>query len=409
MLLMLRRPLSRNQFSCSDLLSSQLGWMRGVIVVSIFNFLAPWPTASLLAAELTFQAQSCGFSAVRAAVQDAIDSGANSVVNIPAGTCNWGDNELVLPGGISLKGSGKATTVLRSYSTANDRLITIDCSNGKTARFSDMTLIGKGNSAIWDGGLALRGGCRDFKVFNSRFSDFVFYGVGVWGDSQGVIYRNDFLNNYRAGQTGGTTGYGVVVYGNGTWPPLELGTANAVFVEDNYFSGNRHNIASNNGSRYVFRYNSAIATSSVRDFSMVDAHGRGSSTRGSRSWEIYNNTFSTELAGNEKARSVTGIRGGDGVVFNNIVTASLTIRAMIELSALEVAPPYPSMDQMRSGYFWNNSLDLLVNQAPSNFVLGRDYFLTARPGYTPYVYPHPLRSSQQAATPPVAPSDLRVE
>ncbi len=408
MRVMVRRLLSRDQFSFSDLLWSQLGLIV-VIVVLIFNFLASWPTAPLLAAESTFQAQSCGFSAVRDAVQNAIDSGANSVVTIPAGTCNWGDNELVLPGGISLKGSGKDTTVLRSSSSANDSLITIDCSNGKTARFSDMTLIGKGNPAIWDGGLLFKGGCSDLVVFNSRFSDFVYYGVAVRGDSQGVIYRNDFLNNYRAGQTGGATGYGVVVYGNGTWPSLELGTANAVFVEDNYFSGNRHNIASNNGSRYVFRYNRAIATSTVRDFPMVDAHGLGSSTRGSRSWEIYNNTFSTDLAANEKARAVTLIRGGDGVVFNNMVTNPLTIRSMIELSALEAAPPYPSKDQMRSGYFWNNSLDLLVNEVPSNFVLGRDYFLTARPGYIPYVYPHPLRSSQGAATPPVSPSNLRVE
>ena len=106
---------------------------------------------------------------------------------------------------------------------------------------------------------------------------------------------------------------------------------------------------------------------------------------------------------------VAGIRGGDGVVFNNMVTNPLTVRRMIELSSLEVALPYPSMDQMRSGYFWNNSPDLLVNGASSSFVLGRDYFLTVRPGYIPYVYPHPLRSSQEAATLPAAPSNLRVE
>lgn len=403
---MLRQLLSWNQCSFSDLLLFQWGWMRGVIVISAFNFLILWPIVPLLAAELTFQAQNCGFSAVHDAVQNAIDSGVNSVVNIPAGTCNWGNNELVLPGGISLKGSGNATTVLRSYSSANKRLITIDCSNGKTARFSDMTLIGKGNPAIWDGGLVFKGGCRDFLVFNSRFSDFVYYGVAVRGDSQGVIYQNKFLNNYRAGQTGGQAGYGVVVYGNGTWPPLELGTENAVFVEDNYFSGNRHHIASNNGSRYVFRYNRVIATSAVRHFPMVDAHGLGSSPRGSRSWEIYNNTFSTNLVAKEKVRVITSIRGGDGVVFNNMVTDPISIRSMIELSALEVVSPYPSMDQMRSGYFWNNSLDLLVNEAPSHFALGQDYFLTARPGYTPYVYPHPLRRSQ-TAMPPIAPTNLR--
>lgn len=408
MLFMLRRLLSRNQCSFCNASSSTLARLRVSIVVLIISLYAPWLTVDLHAAELAFQARSCGFSDVQDAVQEAIDTGTNSVVNIPAGICNWGDNELVLPGGISLKGSGKSTTVLRSYSNTNYRLITIDCSNGKTARFSDMTLIGKGNPAIRDGGLALRYGCRDFLVFNSKFSDFVNFGVAVEGDSRGVIYRNDFLNNYRSGETGWMSGYGVVVYGNGTWPPLELGTANAVYVEDNYFSGNRHNIASNNGSRYVFRYNRVIATSSVRDFPMVDAHGLSSSPRGSRSWEVYNNTFSTNLLTNEFARAVTDIRGGDGVVFNNVVTNPHTVRTMIELSAQEVSLPYPSMDQMRSGYFWGNTPSLLVNEAPSNFVLGRDYSLTARPGYTPYAYPHPLRSSQ-AVTPPRAPTNLRVQ
>lgn len=404
----LRRVLRRNQLSLSDDLAAKPSWVRRIVVGSILSFFAVWPTGDLRAAELVFQAQSCGFSAVQDAVQEAIDSGANSVVTIPAGICNWGDNELVLPGGISLKGSGKSTTVIRSYSNVNNVLITIDCSNGKTARFSDMTLIGKANPALLDGGLAFLYGCRDFQIFNSKFSDFMYYGIAVGGDSRGVIYRNEFLNNYRINQDGRALGYGVVVYGSGTWPPLELGTANAVFVEDNDFSGNRHSIASNNGSRYVFRYNRVITTSSVRDFPMVDAHGFGSSPRGSRSWEIYSNTFSTNLATNEKARSVTDIRGGDGVVFNNVVTNPITVRAMIQLSAEEVSLPYPSVDQMRSGYFWNNSPNLLVNEAPSNFVLGRDFYQTARPGYSPYVYPHPLRNTQ-AATPPRAPSNLRVQ
>lgn len=408
MLLTLRRLPSRNQFSFSDALSSPSDWVRRVIVGSILSFLAVSPTGHLLAAELTFQAQSCGFSDVEDAVQAAIDSGASSVVNIPAGTCNWGGNALVLPGGISLKGSGKATTVIRSLSGTQDALITIDCSNGKTARFSDMTLTGRGDPAVLDAGLSFLRGCKDFMVFNSKFSDFVAQGIIVEGNSRGVIYQSDFLNNYRAGQIGLTTGYGVVVYGNGTWPPLELGTANAVFVEDNYFSGNRHSIASNNGSRYVFRYNRVTIIDSLRQFATVDAHGLSSSPRGSRSWEIYNNTISTNLLSNENARTVAGIAGGDGVIFNNVMVNPLTIGRMIELWAPKGAPTYPATDQMRSGYFWNNNPNALANNAPSNYVLGRDYFLTARPGYTPYVYPHPLRSSQ-ASTPPRAPSNLQVQ
>ena len=404
----LQQLLSLKEVPFSEVLLVQSGWVRGFVIGSILILLALLPTGESLAAELSFQATGCGFSAVRDAVQDAIDSGATSVVNIPAGTCDWASNMLTLPGGISLKGAGKTATVIRSSSGAYDWLVIIDCANGKTARVSDMTLMGKGNSAYWDGGLFLRGGCRDFMVFNSKFRDFVGQGIFVQGNSRGVIYQSEFLNNYRAGQTGGTTGYGVVVYGDGTWPPLELGTANAVFVENNSFSGNRHHIASNYGSRYVFRYNTVNREDALRNYAMIDAHGVGSSPVGSRSWEVYHNTITTKLTPGLLARTVAGIEGGDGVIFNNTVTNPSTVAAMTELWPPQEAPKYPAKGQVRSGYFWNNSPNTLRNDAPSNYVLGRDYFLNARPGYTPYTYPHPLRSSQ-AGTPPSAPSNLRVQ
>ncbi len=382
--------------------------LRACIISSIVTVFAPWCVGYLLAAEVTIPAQSCAFSSVNAAVQTAIKSGTNSLITIPSGTCDWVANMLVVPGGISLKGAGKTATVIRGSASSNDILITIECSNGKTARVSDMTLMGKGNAAIWDGGLTLLYGCKDFLVFNSVFRDFVNYGVNVVGNARGVIFQNEFLNNYRAGQTGGTTGYGVVVYGDGTWPPLELGTANAVFVESNSFSGNRHNIASNNGSRYVFRHNTVTREEATKNYSMVDAHGFRSAPRGSRSWEVYNNTFTTKLTTQYTARNVNGMGGGDGVIFGNVVTNPTTVSCMVDLWAPLYAPTYPSQDQTRSGYFWNNTPSTICNEAPSNYVVGRDYFLVARPGYTAYTYPHPLRSSQ-AGTPPVAPSNLRVQ
>ncbi len=387
-----------------DVLPLRFVWLRACIIGSIFIIFAPWSTRDLLAAEVTIQAQSCAFSSVQAAVQTAKSSGTNSLITIPSGTCDWGANMLTIPGGISLKGAGKTSTVLRSTSATNIRLITIDCTNGKTSRVSDMTLMGKGDATIWDGGLAFFYGCTDFMVFNSVFRDFGYYGVNVVGDARGVIFQNDFLNNYR---TGSQPGYGVVVYGNGTWPPLELGTVNAVFVENNYFSGNRHNIASNNGSRYVFRYNTVIGVDLTRDYPLVDAHGLTSSPRGSRSWEVYYNTVTTKLVSTSYIRSVFNIRGGDGVVFNNTVTNPVTVPTMIELT-LDTVSAYPAKDQMTSGYFWNNTLGTVLNHVPSNFVEGRDYFRYVRPGYIPYTYPHPLRSTQ-AGTPPGAPSNLRVQ
>lgn len=348
---------------------------------------------SLLAADLNIQAKSCEFSAVQEAVKEGIDSGGNVLVTIPSGTCDWESNELKILGGISIKGSGKKSTIVRGSSESNKTLITVDCLNGKTSKISDLTLLGKGNPAIWDGGIIFFNSCKDFIVSNSAFSNFVNFGINVRGDARGVIFQNYFVNNYREGQTGGTTGYGVVVYGNSTWLPLELGTENAVFVEDNYFIGNRHDIASNDGSRYVFRYNKVVELERTKNFGMVDAHGFNSSPRGSRSWEIYNNTFRTQLTTPDKARTVVAIKGGDGVVFNNILTNPDTVTNMIELFS-ENKAAYPAKDQMTSGYFWNNKPNTLRNSAPSNYVEGRDYFLYAKPEYKPYIYPHPLRSTQ---------------
>jgi hypothetical protein len=313
-------------------------------------------------------------------------------VAIPAGQCDWGSNELVLPGGISVKGGGKFLTVIRGSALTNDALLTVDCSNNRTSTISDLMMVGKANISVWDGGLSMKGGCKDFRVFNARFQDFIYYGVGVWGNARGVIYRNEFSANYRYNPNG-NAGYGVVIYGDGTWPALELGSANAVFIEDNYFVANRHHIASNNGSRYVFRNNTAVTTNDVRHSAIVDAHGKGSSPHGSRSWEIYNNTFSTNLTPGLNARSMIGIRGGDGVVYSNTLTNSpSTVNGMVELSALEAPSPYPAADQMRSGYFWNNTPSSIMNGSPAMFMLGRDYFLTSKPGYVAYAYPHPLRS-----------------
>jgi hypothetical protein len=304
-----------------------------------------------------------------------------------------------VPGGIYLQGAGKDVTTIRRVGTVSNNayLVAFDCSNGKRAIFSNISMIGNGNGSIQDKGLGLLRGCADFRVSNSKFSNFIFSAVYV-GDApnqRGVIYKNDFINNYSAALK--NLGYGVVVYGGGAWPALALGTANAVFVEDNYFSGNRHNIASNNGSVYVFRYNTVVGQDPAKDFAMVDTHGLSSSPRGSRSYEIYNNTFSTNISGGLQ-RTAIGIRGGDGVIFNN--TAPATISRTIELMNEGFScGTYPGPDQIRSLYIWNNSANPsngytangISNACPSSIGLNRDYFLTPKPGYVPYIYPHPLR------------------
>jgi hypothetical protein len=358
----------------------------------------PAPPPAPIPAGPAVNAASCSYAAVHSAVAAAT---AGATIVIPAGDCDWGTQQLNVPAGIYLHGAGKTATTIRRNGVVSESayLIAFDCSNGLRASLSDMSLVGNGNGGIWDKGLGLLHGCRDFRVFNARFSNFIFSAVYV-GDApnqRGVIYSNDFINNYSAALH--NLGYGVVVYGGGAWPALDLGSPNAVFVEDNYFSGNRHNIASNNGSVYVFRHNTVIGQDPAKDFAMTDAHGLSSSPRGSRSVEVYNNTYSTNISSGLQ-RTAVGIRGGDGVIFNN--TVALTISRAIELIPEGFAcGDYPGPDQTRSLYIWNNTNTAangytsngIDNNCPASIGLNRDYFLNPKPGYKAYTYPHPLRTS----------------
>ena len=326
---------------------------------------------------------------------------AGTVVNIPAGDCDWGVQQLNVPAGVYLNGAGQDVTTIRRVGVVPNTsyLIAYNCSNGKRAVFSNMSLIGNGNGNIQDKGLGLLRGCIDFKVSGSKFVNFIFSAVYV-GDAanqRGVIYNNTFINNFSTNLM--NLGYGVVVYGGGAWPALDLGSENAVFVEDNYFSGNRHSIASNNASVFVFRYNNVLGQESAKDFAMTDSHGLSSSPRGSRSYEIYHNQYATNITSGLQ-RSAIGIRGGDGVIFNNTATAKIsrTIELMVEGFSCGT---YPGPDQIRSLYIWNNSANPgngyttngIDNTCATSIGLNRDYFLSPSPGYLPYTYPHPLRAA----------------
>jgi hypothetical protein len=67
----------------------------------------------------------------------------------------------------------------------------------------------------------------------------------VPGPQTGVIYNNEFIDNWYPG-----LGYGVSINGDpSSWnTPLALGTSNAVFIEDNDFSLQRQCATSSNGA-----------------------------------------------------------------------------------------------------------------------------------------------------------------
>jgi hypothetical protein len=351
------------------------------------------PAAAASTPPVYYGVADCSFNTIQKAVNSVVPG---TTISIPAGDCNWGTQQLNIPAGIYLQGAGQDATTIRRVGAVSENtyLIAYDCANGAQAIMAGMTLVGNGNGGIWDKGLGLLNGCKDFRISENKFTKFIFSAIYV-GDApnqRGVIFNNKFIDNYSADLK--NLGYGVSVYGGGAWPALDLGSANAVYIEDNYFSGNRHNVASNNGSAYVFRYNTVIGQDPAKDYAMTDAHGVSSSPRGSRSFEIYNNQYSTNISSGSQ-RTAVGIRGGDGVIFNN--TVPNTIAHAVELDAEGFScGSYPGNDQIRSLYIWNNSNTtggMLNNNCPASIQLNRDYFMTAKPGYTPFTYPHPLRAS----------------
>src|SRR4029077_19195393 len=102
-----------------------------------------------------------------------------------------------------------------------------------------------------------------------------------------------------------------------------------------------------------------------------------------------------------------GIRGGGGVIWGNTWTG-VSHGVVVYLDTPPTSPPlttYQALDQIGKPdglYIWNNvSSGDTVYKNPATvpngidywLQLNRDYFLTAKPGYTPYTYPHPLRGN----------------
>lgn len=395
---------------------------------------APEPTGIKVTNKV--DARSCSFDDV-SAVASRAEPGTQ--VNIPAGTCDWGLNSLKVGPGVYIRGAGKNLTVIARNTpdeSANPEkigpgnfLITFNCAPGKPNALSNLALQGNGkggeksngsdqrdnglmlNGWKYSGGARLSSACEDFRVFNAKFSGFGASAITVNGSpvaNRGVVFNNDFINNYffHPRHKAVILGYGVVVYGDGSWPGLALGSADNIFIENNYMAGNRHHVASNNSSRYVFRYNTAVTTASTKNDFALDAHGRAEqngSPTGSRQYEIYGNVINTDLPRSDVARTAIGIRGGDGVIFNNTIAAQFRygLELMVEggydaqgkLSCK--MPP----DRITDLFIWDNTLPMpnstvngVISVCPEVVKIDRDYFLRPKKGYTPFSYPHPLRN-----------------
>lgn len=242
-------------------------------------------------------ANSCSQSDVQVAIGAAQPG---DIVSVPAGQCTW-TSKVFIPQGVTLRGSGIDLSVI----TANMRRAAV-------VLRSDARLTGFSFNLVGDSyGPAPRG--TGWRVDHCKFeSKTIRTGVYPAGDGSyhpsGLVDNCEFINTRVLVMGQANTQYTL-------WDqPSVIGTADAVYVEDSTFTfsvfGNA--IDANRAGRYVFRHNTVTDSS-------VDCHSLQGDHRATRSWEIYNNQI------NQVNRAMWVpffIRGGTGVVFNNILTGT---------------------------------------------------------------------------------------
>lgn len=372
-------------------------WWGWVVVIGL------WVTIGHAAVHTV---ATCTPLAVNAAVKKAVNG---DTVQLPVCTvANWNATVVVTNKSLHLKGMGIAMTRLKqNFGGPMFRFV-----NSTNFRVSHISMEGKVGGAQQgaDNGLEILDNGVNFAVHDNEFFHFG-SGIVVKGNptvQRGVIYNNTFhdIAKYTDVDGQGTRGYCIEVRGNGTattpnYPSLDLsGTPTNVFIEDNTFHRCRHAVESQNGSRYVVRYNQFYE--GLREATFIDAHGRTQAYQhGSRQWEIYHNTLTHTVP----RFGHIGLRGGDGVIFNNVLVGPSNHPIAFTIEDAGTAPgcntgcPKPCEDQTRVAHIWGNTWNgtayntvTFWEPCDSQYLQqGQEYFLFARLGYVPYIYPHPLR------------------
>ncbi|MEZ0391085.1 MAG: hypothetical protein ACAH59_02640, partial [Pseudobdellovibrionaceae bacterium] len=387
---------------------------------------------SVSAEAATITASSCELSAV----QSAVNSAANGdTVSVPAGTCTW-SGALNLSKTITLKGAGALASggTRINYGGSGHTLMSVSVgSNTGKLDISGFYFFG-GDSNYWNGTAMQLYGPKGWK--NLRVHHNVFDNNNPWtikGDSgtHGLIDHNTFKGN----------SFGIMLYGAGAadWAsPLTLGTADFFFVEDNNFDFNDFYGATgapimdmDSGGRQVFRNNT------VKN-GMWETHDKArSGLVSANAFEIYNNTFNGGTTNKWKAIDVSA---GTGVIWGNKMIGDYTI----PIGAIDYKSFDPRSVRLCDGtdpadknvpgetgwicqyqigsmgegptayqyplYLWGNTennvaVGMTCTDGCNHVKSGRDYInsASAKPGYVPYTYPHPLQAGGSPTPPPPAP------
>jgi hypothetical protein len=390
----------------------------------------------------TINATSCSQTDVQSAINSASDG---DTVNIPSGSCTWTTPVNIVDKDITIVGAGQGTTNItyNGPDAYNSAAFHVDNDAGTPKddfEISHLTIIhgsSLGNIAsgtnmimVWDAG-------PDWRIHHvtitSAYSGSM-VGIGRnQGSNSGLVdncifnatnssgHTKAFQINAKDRDTETAGGSPSVSNGSTSWGAAStFGTKENLYIEDCTFNWTAVYTGADmdEGARVVWRYNTFTGTG-------IGSHGDdgGNTDRGVRHYEIYNNTFDSNGVGHYVC---IGLRGGTGVIYNNTFSGNYgTGLIMYHYCADACTGPcsggwtkpcsYPCSGQIGQGpdnttdplYFWNNTwndgLGLTVQSCASSIIQsGRDYYNEsgAKPGYTAYTYPHPLRNTTQGSPAP---------
>jgi len=291
-------------------------------------------------------------------VADAIDlADPGDTVIVPAGSATW-DESLVIDKGIILKGAGIGQTVITSNitaSSATDAIISFQPASPGTntpLRITGFTLdcaekcsgiyMGQSTENILD---QIRiDHNRICNCFRTAITGRCIYLVG---NIFGVIDNNQI----EAGE-----GKSIDAYGNSNlqWAmPLDrsFGLNNRMYYEDNTFTSGHTYHSAGHGGRYVTRYNNYTYTDTTSGlFPIFDIHGNQSAGCATMVAEIYGNTINLGTKGG----GLFDQRGGQAVIFNNTVNSTSSVSAKCREEYPDDLSGYDYLQHVTNSYYWAN-------------------------------------------------------
>ncbi len=377
-------------------------------------------------------------------------------VQLPAGTAiwskkTWNSGHSPKVKAITIRGAGIYQTIITiDKSQSGTTSFNLEGTEGKPFRVTGITLDGSlhPKEASWGALMYIGGTCKNFRIDHCKFKNCDLM-LGIDGDSYGLIDHCHFDGELSHGgclQPVYCSGPGI----SNLRKPLTLGTAKAMYFEDNEVNlsgvvarGDNPFFVGINAARVAIRHNKIVNAE-------IEIYGPGQRKCGCQSAEIYDNQFATVDGG--RPGGPIFINAGVALVFNNTVTGydcrviELTNhRAFMEMPpwgkangknpldgnqipAGQVGAGYPCFGQVGWAtnvdgvfkptpcYAWNNTrngekfLMAVTNRNPNVLATikeGREFFNEKPPEeyYKPYVYPHPLQEGWEALMKSVTPAD----